>query len=146
MKKFCVAMFSIAVAAAIILTFSAGTAESRPNYAKSFASKYVKKDGTTDEEKAFVVVVDNAKCTVCHEPGNDKKLRNRYGKALAEVIKPKDAGGDWKGEKDNKKIDEALDKVAVIHIEEKDAKSPTYADLIKAGKLPGGDAKAEEKK
>src|SRR5207342_3975589 len=103
-------------------------AESRPNYAKSFGSKYVKKDGTTDEEKAFVVVVEGAKCSVCHEPGDNRKLRNRYGKALAEIIKPKDAGGDWKGEKDNKKIEEAFEKVSVIHIDVKDDKSPTYGD------------------
>jgi hypothetical protein len=145
MKKFCVVSFSIAVAVAIVLTFSTRTAESRQPYAKKFASKYTKADGT-DEEKAFAVLVTNAKCTVCHEPGNDKKLRNRYGKALAEIIKPKDVPADWKGETDNKKIEEALDKVALIHIDVKDDKSPTYAELIKTGKLPGGDAKTEEKK
>jgi hypothetical protein len=146
MKKFSVASLSIAVAVAICLTFSAGTAESRPNYAKSWGIKYVKKDGTSDEDKAFVVVVENAKCSVCHEPGDNRKLRNRYGKALAEIIKPKDAA-DWKGEKDAKKIEEAFEKVAVIHIDVKDDKSPTYGDLIKQGKLPGGEVKpAEDKK
>ena len=140
-KKLCVASFSLAIAIAIVFSFSADTAHSRPNYAKSFTSKYVKKDGTTDEEKAFVVVVENAKCTVCHEPGNDKKARNRYGKALAEIIKPKEIPEGWKGEKDNKKIEEALDKVAAAHSDPKDDKSPTFGDLIKAGKLPGGEAK-----
>jgi hypothetical protein len=60
---------------------------------------------------------------------------------LAEVIKPKDAPDGWKGEKDNKKIEEALDKVAAAHVDANDDKSPTYGDLIKAGKLPGGEAK-----
>jgi hypothetical protein len=140
-KKLCVASFSIAIAVAIVFSFNTDTAHSRPQYGKAFGSKYVKKDGTTDDEKAFVVVVENAKCTVCHEPGDNKKNRNAYGKALAEIIKPKDVPDGWKGEKDTKKIEEALDKVAAAHSDAKDDKSPTYGDLIKAGKLPGGEPK-----
>jgi hypothetical protein len=38
---------------------------------------------------------------------------------------------------DKTKIDEALTKVAEMKIDDKDPKSPSYGDLIKAGKLPG---------
>jgi hypothetical protein len=56
---------------------------------------------------------------------------------------------DKKEDKDNEeKIVEALDKVAKMHVDPKDDKSPTYGDLIAKGTLPGGtleEAKKEPK-
>ncbi len=101
-------------------------------------AKYVKPDGNADE-KAFAELVTKANCQVCHEPGMNRKLRNAYGKELAKLFDPPN-------ETDKKKIDEVLEKVAVIHIDEKDPKSPTYGEVIKQHKLPGGEPKAEEKK
>ncbi len=145
MKKLSLLSFIALSSVALVMALNPGTAQSRPQYAKEFAKMYVKADSTDPAEQAFAAAVKGAKCSVCHQPGDDRKLRNRYGKALAEVIKPKDVPEGWKGEKDNKKIEEALTKVGEMHIEPKDPKSPTYAELIKAGKLPGGE-KADEKK
>jgi hypothetical protein len=132
MKKLIVTMFALMVAGGTILGICAGTAQSRPAYFKAFNAKYVKPDGTPDE-KAFAAAVKDAKCAVCHE-GESKKNRNAYGKELAKLFVPPN-------EKDPAKIDEALDKVAEMHVDPKDPKSPTFGDLIKAGKLPASDAK-----
>ncbi len=138
MKKIALTGFTSFVAAALVLGVGAQTAQSRPNYKAKFVAKYVKPDGNADE-KAFAELVTKANCQVCHEPGMNRKLRNAYGKELAKLFDPPK-------ETDKKKIDEVLEKVAVIHIDEKDPKSPTYGELIKKHKLPGGEPKAEEKK
>jgi hypothetical protein len=144
MKKFCLISFSVVTAALLVFAFSAERAQSRPQYAKAFVAKYTKPDSTNADDKAFAEAVKSAKCGVCHE-GDSKKNRNAFGKVLAEIIKPKDAT-DWKGEKDAKKIDEALEKAVAAHVDAKNDKSPTFADLIKAGKLPGGEPKAADEK
>ncbi len=148
MKKFCLVSFSALTAMLLVFAFSTEQAQSRPPYAKAFAAKFVKADSTDPAEKAFAAAVKSAKCGVCHE-GESKKNRNVFGKQLAEIIKPKDAPADWKGEKDPKKIEEAFEKALAAHVDAKDPKSPTFGDLIKAGKLPGGEPKAspaDEKK
>ncbi len=135
MKKFVVALFAVVVAGATFLGLYVGTAQSRPQYMKAFSSMYVKPDGSADD-KAFAAAVKDAKCQVCHE-GEKKSNRNVYGKELAKVLKPADAGADFRGETDPAKINDALKKVADMHIDAKDPKSPTFGDLIKEGKLPG---------
>jgi hypothetical protein len=103
-------------------------------FKKEFDAKYVKKDGTTDAEKNFAAAAEKAKCNVCHV-GKSKKNRNEYGKALGQLITKKDG-------KNVEKIQEAMDKVAAMKSNPKDDGSPTFGDLIKEGKLPGGDEAA----
>src|SRR4051812_44829506 len=78
--------------AAVLLAPTAGTVEARPNYKKVFEKKYPK--------------VKMANCTICHAPGDDKKERNEYGKAVGEAL-----GGATKVS-DSKKIEKALDAAA----------------------------------
>jgi hypothetical protein len=140
MKKVALLGFAGVVVSSMVFGLNARTAQSRPTYKAVFVAKYVKPDSTEASDKAFAELVSKANCQVCHEPGMNRKLRNAYGKELAKLFDPPN-------EKDKKKIDEVLEKVAAIHIDEKDPKSPTYGELIKQGKLPGGDLKpAEEKK
>ena len=89
-----------------------------------------------DENKSdFANAVLEAKCYVCHQGKKSKKNRNRYGAQLSKLLdKKKDA-------KKPEKIVEALEKVAKMHTAAKDDKSPTFGELIKAGKLPGGTLK-----
>lgn len=82
--------------------------EARPQYSKVFKATY-----------AEVKKVD---CNVCHV-GKDKKDRNEYGKALAACID--------KNCKDEKKIVEALEKVAAEKVGDK-----TWGELFKSGKRP----------
>jgi hypothetical protein len=94
-------------------------------FADEFKALYVK-DGTP-----LAAEVENAKCNVCHV-GKSKKDRNAYGEALAALL-------DKKEDKDNKdKIRQALEAVAAKPSGA--AGSPTFGDLIKEGKLPGGPA------
>jgi cytochrome c2 len=95
-----------------------------------FVAMYVKADSSDPKDKAFAAAVDKAKCAICHE-GKSKKNRNNYGKALAELL-------SRKTDVDNKeKIQGALKKVESKRSDPKNDKSPTFGDLIKAGKLPG---------
>jgi hypothetical protein len=107
-----------------------------PNSAKAikpffdeFKAKYVKADGSAADKEFADLVENKVKCNVCH--GKDKKDRNAYGKALDALLDKKaDA-------KDKVKIQKALDTVA----KEKSPEGPTFGDLIKEHKLPGGAAK-----
>jgi hypothetical protein len=101
-------------------------------FKKEFVAKYVKKDPTTDEDKAFAAAVTKANCNVCHV-GKTKKVRNEYGKALDELL---DKKADMKN---TAKIQEALDKVGGMKSDPKDDTSPTFGELISKGKLPGGE-------
>ncbi len=95
-----------------------------PNFKKAFEEMYVKAD--TPLAKA----VDTAKCDVCHV-GEKKKEKNDYGKALGTLLKKTD-----KDDKD--KINKALKEVEGKPSKAGDAKSATFGDNIKAGKLPTG--------
>ncbi len=99
-------------------------------FKKEFEAKYVKKDASSPAEQEFAAAAEKAKCAVCHV-GKTKKVRNEYGKALNALVTKKDA-------KDSAKIQEALDKVAGMKSKPDDPNSPTFGDLIKEGKLPGG--------
>lgn len=130
----------------ILLGFVAGTLLARIESAhaiapfkKEFDDKYVKASPATPEEEAFAAAAKKAKCNVCHV-GTKKTERNAYGLALDEFL-------DKKADVKNKeKIQEALDKVAAMHSVKDDPNSPTFGDLIKQGKLPGGDEDAQAAK
>ncbi|HEY2882729.1 MAG TPA: hypothetical protein VGJ15_09855 [Pirellulales bacterium] len=133
----------------MFLHLNAGVANSRPKYLAEFKKEYTKPDSDKPDEKAFAEAVKKAGCTVCHEPGEDKKKRNDYGKALADIIKKDAPATGFKGESDMKKVDDALAKVADMRIDGKDPKDakdkvPTYGDVIKKMKLPV-EPKADDK-
>lgn len=107
-------------------------------FAKEFMKHY-KVDKESKEKTDFAKAALEAKCYVCHQ-GKKKKHRNRYGAELSKLLDKK------KDKKDKKKIIEAIEKVAKMHIDAKDEKSPTYGELIKAGKLPGGSLADAKKK
>lgn len=99
------------------------------------------------DEEFVKYVKKEAKCHICHQGKKPGPHHNAYGVHLVDLL---DAKTD---KKDKEKIKEALEKVAAMHSDPKDDKSPTYGELIKAGKLPGGDLekskeepKEEEKK
>jgi hypothetical protein len=92
-----------------------------------------------NKDKGFVKLATEAKCYICHV-GKKRTNRNAYGQQLAELLdKTKDKAN-------KKKIREALEKVAAMHSDPEDEKSPTFGELIKAGKLPGGEVQKEDPK
>lgn len=108
---------------------------SRPAHAiKQFSDEFMKLydvDKSSEDKSELAEKVLKAKCYTCHQ-GKKKKNRNRYGAELAKLLDKK------KDKKDAEKIVAALKKVEEMNIDAKDDKSPTFGDLIKAGKLPGG--------
>jgi len=145
MKNVSLLVVCVAICAAAMTALGPSSARGIAPFKKEFDNKYVKKDPSTPAEKSFASAAGAAKCNVCHV-GKDKKKRNAYGDALDELLdKKKDA-------KNVQKIQESLDKVAEMHSKKGDDSSPTFGDLIKEGKLPGGpvaaapeDDKPEEK-
>lgn len=129
MKKLCaVALCAVAAMGTTVLV-NVQRAEARANYKKQFEALYVKKDSADPNEKKLAEAAEAAKCNICHV-GKEKKERNAYGQALAKLL--------MKKETDNAKIDAALQEVAKEHSKAGDPSSPTFGDLIKEGKLPGG--------
>jgi cytochrome c2 len=120
---------AFAIAGAVSL--GTATAKGDKAFRDEFIAKYVKPDSTDAREKAFAAACEKAKCNICHE-GISKKNRNAYGKELAKLLKRE------RDKDDKPKIQAALDKVAAM---KPDPKSPTFGELIKAGRLPGGEPK-----
>ena len=127
------AMYALAlVAAAVVLTsVTVEPTQARPPYNKEFQAKYLKKDSKDPAEMALAAAIEKVKCNVCHK-GNNKKMRNDYGMALSKLLTKDDV-------KDIDKIKASLDKVAEEHSKPDDDKSPTFGQLLKEGKLPGGE-------
>jgi hypothetical protein len=136
MKNFCLLVLcGVAVGTLFARVESARAVDP---FKKEFEAKYVKETPATPEETAFAAAVKTAKCNVCHV-GTKKKDRNAYGDALDALL-------DKKADLKNKpKIQEALDKVAEMKSDANDPNSPTFGDLIKQGKLPGGEGDAQAK-
>ncbi|MFM8292176.1 MAG: hypothetical protein ACKONH_12885 [Planctomycetia bacterium] len=106
----------------------AGGGLARPAFAiKQFQDEF--KSLYVQEGTPLAAEVERAKCNICHV-GKDKKERNAYGKALDERL-------DKKADKDDKeKIRKMLEEVAALPSDPDKKDSPTFGDLIKAGKLP----------
>ncbi len=106
----------------------AGGGLARPAFAiKQFQDEF--KSLYVQEGTPLAAEVERVKCNICHV-GKDKKERNAYGKALDERL-------DKKADKDDKeKIRKMLEEVAGLPSDPDKKDSPTFGDLIKAGKLP----------
>jgi hypothetical protein len=127
--------FVVTCGAVVVCGLWSSAAHAVPNFKKEFDAMYVKPDSADTVEKQFAVDVDRVKCNVCHLPAS-KKTRNAYGKALSGLLKKTDKD-------DAPKIHSALEKVADMKVDPNDDKSPTFGDLIKQGKLPGGEPPAQ---
>lgn len=129
---------SMAVVGVSLLCLMDSSANAMKPFRDEFMAKYVKPDSADAKGKAFAEAVETAKCSVCHQ-GKSKKVRNAYGRALNKFLNEDDA--------DNKeKIRAAFDKVAQLKSNPDDPNSPTFGDLIKAGKLPCGQPDSGVKK
>ena len=112
-----------------MIGFTASPARAVKEFKDAFAAKYVKPDSTEANDVALAKAFRQASCYTCHAPGDNKKIRNDYGKQLAKVLSKKD-------KKDKAKIATALDAVAKLKSKPSDPQSPTFGEKIAAGKLP----------
>lgn len=130
MKRASAGLF--AAMALVLVLGPAGPAFAIQQFKKAFDEAYVKPQPSSPAEKSLAEAVAKAKCNVCHQ-GTSKKNRNLYGQALDELL-------DRTADKDNaEKIRKSIADVAAKKSNPKDPKSPTFGDLIAAGKLPGGE-------
>ena len=107
-----------------------------------FQAQFLKAYINEHPDKEFAKYVrGKARCHLCHQGKVTPKNvhHNAYGKHLVELLDPKE------DKKDVEKMLKAFEKVAKIHSNPKDEKSPTYGDLIKESKLPGGDLAESQK-
>ena len=106
--------------------------QTRPALAvKQFQDQFHKLYLGEEKKSKFAKKVLETKCWVCHQ-GKKKKNHNTYGIHLVKLLNRK------KDAKNPEKIVVALKKVELLHTDPKDKKSPTYGEMIKDGKLPGG--------
>jgi hypothetical protein len=123
--------------ASIVFGVGLRHATATPAFQAAFTKAYV----TDNKDEEFVKLAKEAKCNICHQGKvNPKNIHhNAYGKELMKLLEAK------KDNKNAKKIQEALEKVAKVHTDAKDKKSPTYGELIAKGKLPGGELKESKR-
>lgn len=122
----------------VVLALGAEQAFAIAQFQAAFIKEYI----NTHPDKEFQKYVKTkAKCHICHQGKVTPKNvhHNAYGKHLVELLDAKE------DKKDAKKIKEALDKVAKMHSDPEDEKSPTYGDLIKKSQLPGGKLEDSQK-
>lgn len=129
------------LAIVLALTIVAGGARQALAIAQ-FQAVFIKEYINDHEDKEFAKFVKTkAKCHICHQGKVTPKNvhHNPYGKHLVELL-------DGKEDKKNvDKVKEALAKVAEMHSDPKDDKSPTFGELIKKGELPGGKLEDSQK-
>jgi hypothetical protein len=94
------------------------------------------------KDEAFKKLVDEAKCNICHIQGANKKERNPYGAEASKVFKTmkinkESPKKDPEGFK--KDIAKAFKELEAL----KNKEGKTYGELIKAGKLPGGNTEGK---
>jgi hypothetical protein len=123
MRKVCL-ILSIALATAIGSREALGVLQ----FQKVFMEEYIAKH---KDKKFAEYVTKKVKCHICHQ-GKLRKHHNPYGEHLVELLDRK------KDIRDVPKIKAALEKVAKMHSDPDDDKSPTYGAMIAASQLPGG--------
>jgi len=112
-----------------LIGFSASPALAVKEFKDAFQAKYVKPDSTEANDVALAQAFQRASCAVCHAGGNNKKIRNDYGKELAKLVHKEEKGNAAK-------IAAALDTIAKLKSKPGDASSPTFGERIASGKLP----------
>jgi hypothetical protein len=128
-KRFGISSTVLFLAVLGLIGFTASPAVAVKEFKDAFQAKYVKPDSTAANDVALANAFTEANCTVCHAPGDNKKIRNDYGKQVAKRLNKKD--------KNNKtKIQAALDAVAKLKSKPSDPDSPTFGEKIASGKLP----------
>ncbi len=115
----------LALAAVAITAISVEHATALPAFKTQFAATYAKSKVAADAKAA--------KCNLCHIDKKKKTERNEYGKALSKFV----TKADYKKLKADKpalktKIEKAFEEAGKM----KSSSGETFAERIKAGKLP----------
>ncbi len=151
MKKIGFTLLAGTLAVAVLASGAAKEATAISAFKSEFFDTYVKEDPSTAQESAFAEAANasTGKCYVCHvnmtakgEKGLGKKIRNNYGRALSEFLDKENFSSERRSAEPDKvkaEIQEAFKKVAAMKSNPSDPSSPTFGELIAAGKIPGND-------
>ncbi len=111
-------------------------------FGKAFEEKYA----AAHPEPAFHTAYKKTRCNVCHVKGQKKEICNPYGDELARLIpgnaeariKEARALGQHEAEEERilQELNAAFEVVEKIKTNPSNTASPTYGELIRAGKLP----------
>jgi hypothetical protein len=126
---------SLAVAG--LFLWQAPPAQAIREFQEEFLVLYIDSESEDPQVRAFAELVEKADCHLCHQ-GRLRRDRNRYGTALSEFLDRRE------DRRDTAKIRAALQRVAEIRSDAEDDSAPTFGELIRTGKLPGGELKPED--
>jgi hypothetical protein len=126
MRSLCSLILVVAAIAAVGLH---RPAEADQQFYNAFIDEYIKNH---PDQKFSDIVQKEAKCLVCHQGAKSRKNRNVFGKEVDKLLDRKTDA------KDRAKIVDALKKTLAVRTDPKNDKSETYADRVRASKLPGG--------
>ncbi len=134
MKQFRNGALCVMLAGMVFFGFAIRPARAIRQFQEQFEAVYVEDESTDPTKQAFAEAVRRANCKVCHL-GASRKQRNAYGRALEKLL-------DRDAARHNvEKIQQALRTVEGQKANPTDPNSPTFGQLISAGKLPGGEPK-----
>lgn len=124
----------LALLAVAITALSVENATALPAFNKQYLNTYAKSKGFTDAKAE--------KCNLCHVAKKKKKERNEFGAAVSKFV----SKADYKKLKADKtalkeKIEKAFEEAGKV----KSSDGTTFAERIKAGKLPAADKSAVKK-
>jgi cytochrome c2 len=120
----------------VLLSTSAQQAAAVLQFYKVWETEYL--TDHPDLEFAALVKKPANRCYVCHV-GKKRSHRNVYGAQMDELLdRTKDV-------KDKEKIVAAIKQVGAMHSDPNDDTSPTFDELIAAGKFPGGNLEEMKK-
>jgi len=112
-----------------LVGFPASSAWAIKEFKDAFQAKYIKPGSSDANDVALAQAFERASCAVCHAGGNNKRIRNDYGKQLAKLISRRDKSNAAK-------IEAAFDTVAKMKSQPADPASPTFGEKIAGGQLP----------
>ncbi|MGA2255035.1 MAG: hypothetical protein ABSG53_10265 [Thermoguttaceae bacterium] len=114
--------------AGCLIGISATSAFAIPEFNEAFRAKYVKPESSESNDVALAQAASQAKCSICHM-GNNKRVRNAYGKELSKLISRRDG-------RNRAKIETAFDAVTKLKSDAADPQSPTFGERLASGKFP----------
>ena len=129
---------------AMLVVFGLVSSLSMPAFAikqlnDKFKELYAAPDSKDVSEDFRKLVVEEAKCNVCHIQGENKKKRNPYGEALHEALEAAEIPVKEFGKKPEKFADQVKEVFKKVGEMKAGKTDKTFAQRIKAGELPGGD-------
>jgi hypothetical protein len=123
-----VRVLAVGVVAVVVVAAVGSPAYAVKEFFVELEAKYVKPNSKKRPDLTLRAAIEQASCTICH-PGDDKHKLSEYGGKVAYRIN--------KFDKNNKKkIQAAFEEVGGLRSDAYDAKSPTYNQLFRQGKLP----------